>query len=87
MTQIGASNVWKPPFERFYFGVSADEAEVKRENRSNHSLVREMDVGHTTLIKNLKLQQEKQIMGLREEFDRRTEELKQACDKKMKWVC
>lgn len=64
----------------------ASETETKREQRALATLTREMELSHAELLQELKLTQEKHIMATRQEYERRADEMKQACEKKMKAV-
>lgn len=62
----------------------AAEVDMKRDTRSLGARQREVELGHADLIKDLKLTQERAIMGIRQEYERRSDEMKAACEKRQK---
>jgi hypothetical protein len=64
----------------------SSEHEVKSGNRTLAALVREMELGQSDLVKDLKLRQERAIMAIRQEYERTSDEMKAACEKRMKAV-
>lgn len=60
--------------------------EIQVETRDIKRTIKEKELNHLELIKNLKVEQEKNIMALRMEYERKCEELKAHYEKKMKVV-